>query len=42
LINRLESTDFERKQAEEYCDYIVDATQSPEEVLAEIKKIIGI
>ena len=40
LQNRLESATFERKQAQEYCDYIVNASQRPEEVLNEIKKII--
>lgn len=38
--NRLESTIFERKQAREYCDYIIDATQSPEGVLKEVLEII--
>lgn len=38
--NRLESSIFERKQAEEYCDYIIDATQSPESVLEDVLAII--
>lgn len=38
--NRLESTIFEREQAQEYCDYIIDATQSPEGVLEEVLAII--
>lgn len=40
IKNRLESAQFERKQAEEYCDYIIDATQSPESVLEEVLAII--
>ncbi len=42
LDNRMESTRFERIQAKQYCDYIVDGSQSKEEVLQEIKKIIGL
>lgn len=42
LENRMESTSFERKQAEQYCDYIIDWSQSKKKVLAEIKKIIGL
>ena len=38
--NRLESTIFEREQAQEYCDYIIDATQSPESVLKDALAII--
>lgn len=40
IKNRLESAQFERTQAEEYCDYIIDATQSPESVLEEVLAII--
>ena len=38
--NRLESTIFERAQADEYCDYIIDATQTPEAILEEVLAII--
>ena len=38
--NRLESTLFERTQAEEYCDYIIDATRRPEEILDEVLELI--
>jgi len=41
IQNRLESASFEREQAETYCDYIIDASQSPEEVLQEVLKIIN-
>ncbi len=27
--NRMESTIFERQQAQKYCDYTIDATQNP-------------
>ena len=40
LDNRIESAEFERKQAEQYCDHIIDASQSKDDVLSEIKKII--
>ena len=40
IKNRLESAQFERDQAEEYCDYIIDASQSPEAVLEEVLAII--
>jgi len=40
IKNRLESAEFERKQAEEFCDYIIDASQSPEAVLEEVLAII--
>ncbi len=40
IKNRLESATLEREQAQEYCDYIIDATQSPEEVLQDILAII--
>lgn len=40
IKNRLESTIFEREQAQQYCDYIIDATQSPEEVLQEVLEIM--
>lgn len=40
IENRIQSTIFERKQAKKYCDYIIDATQSPEEVLKQSLKII--
>lgn len=42
IENRIESTIFEREQAQKYCDYIIDATQSPEEVLSEVLKIMKI
>lgn len=38
--NRAESLEAERKEAVNNCDYIIDATLSPEEVLEKIKKII--
>ncbi len=38
--NRLESAIFEREHADEYCDYLIDATQSPEAVLEEVLAII--
>lgn len=40
IKNRIESAQFERTQAEEYCDYIIDASQSPEAVLEEVLAII--
>ena len=40
IENRIESTTFERKQAKMYCDAIIDATQTPEEVLKEVLAII--
>jgi guanylate kinase len=40
IQNRLESADLEREQAEKYCDYIIDASQSPEQVLSEVLDII--
>ena len=40
IKNRLESAEFERVQAQEYCDYIIDASQSPESVLEEVLAII--
>jgi len=42
IQNRLDSTLFEREQAQKYCDHIIDATQSPEEVLQEVLKIMKI
>ena len=40
LLNRIESADFERSQAKQYCDHIVDWSRTPKIVLEEIKKII--
>lgn len=40
IKNRLESAQFEREQANEYCDFIIDASQSPEKVLEEVLAII--
>lgn len=40
IHNRLESATLEREQAAKYCDHIVDATQSPEDVLKDIFKIM--
>jgi len=40
IENRIESTSIERDQAQKYCDYIIDASQSPEQVLKEVLKII--
>lgn len=40
IKNRLESASLERQQAEKYCDYIIDASQSPEQVLKEVLEII--
>lgn len=40
IINRLESTLIEREQAKKYCDHIVDATRSPEEVLKCVLQIM--
>lgn len=40
IKNRLESSTHEREHAQVYCDYIIDATQSPEQVLKEVLKII--
>jgi len=42
IVNRLESASFEREQAQKYCDYIIDATQSPEKVLEDVLQIIKI
>jgi dephospho-CoA kinase len=33
IENRIESTNFEREQAQKYCDIIIDATQTPDKVL---------
>lgn len=41
IANRLESASFERTQAQEYCDYIIDASQSPEQVLSEVLDIMS-
>jgi guanylate kinase len=38
--NRLESAQFEREQAQEFCDFVIDATQSPETVLQQVLAII--
>lgn len=40
IINRLESASLEREQAQKYCDYIIDATQSPERVLEDVLAIM--
>ena len=40
IKNRLERASLEREQAEKYCDYIIDASQSPEQVLQEVLDII--
>lgn len=39
IANRIESSSFEREQAHKYCDHIIDATQSPEEIL---QKVLGV
>ncbi len=36
IENRIESTLHERQQAEKYCDLIIDASQSPEDILEEV------
>jgi guanylate kinase len=40
ISNRLESATLEREQAQVYCDHIIDATQSPEQVLEEVLNIM--
>jgi guanylate kinase len=40
IANRLESTDHERAEAKEYCDFIIDATQKPEQILKQVLKSI--
>lgn len=40
IKNRLESATLEREQAEKYCNHIIDATQSPEDVLQEVLNIM--
>jgi guanylate kinase len=40
IKNRLESASIEREQANKYCDYIIDASQSPEKVLEKVLQII--
>lgn len=40
IQNRLESANHEREDAKKYCDYIIDAAQSPEKVLQEVLEII--
>lgn len=40
IANRIESTTFERDQAHKYCDFIIDATQSPEVILQKVLDII--
>jgi hypothetical protein len=40
IENRLESASVERKQAQKYCDHIIDATQSPDQVLQDVLNII--
>jgi guanylate kinase len=38
--NRHQSAEFERKHANEYCDYIIDGTQAPEKILDTVLDII--
>lgn len=40
IKNRLESATLERKQAEKYCDFIIDATQKPDDVLRDVLDIM--
>jgi|GEM_PF-1726234 len=40
LKKRLTSADSEREKAQELCDYIIDATQDPTDVLSEVMKIL--
>ena len=40
ISNRLESASLEREHAQIYCDFIIDATQSPEEVLEDVLTIM--
>jgi len=42
IENRIESTSFERKQAKEYCDIIIDASQAPEVVLSNVLQFMKI
>lgn len=42
IQNRLDSAIFEREQAQKYCDYIIDATQDPKQVLKEVLDIMKI
>ncbi|MCD5375400.1 guanylate kinase [Candidatus Gracilibacteria bacterium] len=42
IENRIESTNFEREQAQKYCDIIIDATQTPDKVLGEVLKFMKI
>lgn len=41
LLNREESAIMEENEARKYCDYMLDATQSPEKVLKEVLDIIN-
>jgi len=40
LEKRLKSADSERNQAQKICDYIIDATQDPNDILSEVMKIL--
>jgi len=40
IANRIKSTEHEREQAKKYCDYIIDATKSPEQVLEKVLEVI--
>ncbi len=42
IKNRLESAITERKQAKKYCDHIIDASKSPEQVLESVLHIMKI
>lgn len=41
IQNRIDSTKMEVDNAKIYCDYIIDASKSPEDVLKEFLEIIG-
>lgn len=40
ILYRLESMQHEKQKAETLCDYIIDATQTPEEIMQEVLEII--
>jgi len=40
IANRIESTDHEREQAHQYCDFIIDATKPPEQILEKVLEVI--
>ena len=42
IHNRLESSNHEREDAKKYCDYIIDASQSPEKVLSDVLQIMRV